>query len=1120
MISDGVRFRLLGPFEAVVDGRIVELTARQRALCTLLLLDAGRTVSVDRIVDQLWEDRPPQSGAARVRALVTEVRRALDDAGRTVLTTRSPGYALCVGSDGVDVSGFEESVRRGNDAEARRDWAAAAASYRDALALWRGDPISDLSTVAAAVERRRLEELRLGALEGAASAEIEEGEHRQAVARLLRITAEHPLRERPHALLMRALQRDGRVAEALDVYAALRRRTVDELGVEPSAELKALHLSLLGADDRLQEVTAPAGPAERVIPRQLPTPPRHFVAREAELERLETYRREGEPLVLIVGPAGIGKSALALHWTGRTAPQFPDGQLFLDMRGFDDAEPMTPEEALPVLLQGLGCAPRDIPLGLAAQTALYRTQLAGRRVLVVLDDVADPSYVTPLLPTSAGSLAVVTSRSKLGALVTLAGARRITCGLLEAPDALRLLGSAAAAEAVAAEPEAARRLVDLCDGLPLALCIARSWLDSGRPGELGAYVDELTGIGRLARLHADHDAGVAVRAALDLSYNSLADEPRRIFRALGLLPGTGRSAAAAGAAVGIDAGHARELLRRAEGVHLVQDQGGGRWSWHDLVHEYAGARARQEDDEESRKAALERILAHYLHSVVAAARISGYYLPRLELPQIAGAGPREFGTREEAAAWFGAEWDDLAAAVHHAAEHGPAHYAWRLVDALQDLFHHGRPLADWTRLASVARSAAERSGDEIGQACMSLSLGHARWRNGELREAMAEYERATAAARRARWTHGEAISLQGKGVSLKVLGRPREALPCYEQAIALYRSLGDTASEAVMMMNMASLNIALGRLDEADSAATGALDMTTKQWHLRSVALVSLARIRQSEGRLDAALPLLRESLLLARESDFPYAEALTLEALGRVHADAGRDRAVRLTLTDALATARLAENRNCQVDCLVELGHLALRSGLRDEACRLLDRARDLTDAAGYPSGAVGLLFTRAAILGTQGDIDEALPLLERAVRLAEGTDVLSLPRLHGALAALLLARGDAAAAIRAAEQATALARGTGQSLSLARACLGLAEALEAAGRAAPAEAARGEAQDLFDQVGTPPTHRSAVSWRAAADQAPAPTDAWRVDVPEPAVAGRSRTVRDPADYFAGTDA
>lgn len=346
MLTPRPRFRLLGPLDVEIDGRAVVLTGRQRALCAVLLLHANHVVSVDRLIQCLWDDRPPGAGAARVRALVAEVRRALGPAGTELLTTRRPGYVMHASPDELDLLAFENLIRDASRAAADGDWRAARRSGEQALALWRDEPLADLSEVAVReAERQRLAELHLVAREGVAEAGIETGRHREAIAELLRLTAAHPLRERPHGLLMRALHQDGRSAEALELYTALRRRMVDELGMEPSADLRDLHQRLLRGGGGRSAAAPPersAQTSERPVPRQLPPTPRRFVGRDRELDRLDSCLRTSEPLALIVGPAGVGKSALALNWAHRVADRFPDGQLFLDMRGFDNAEPMTP----------------------------------------------------------------------------------------------------------------------------------------------------------------------------------------------------------------------------------------------------------------------------------------------------------------------------------------------------------------------------------------------------------------------------------------------------------------------------------------------------------------------------------------------------------------------------------------------------------------------------------------------------------------------------------------------------------------------------------------------------------------------------------------------------------
>ncbi|MEV4228954.1 BTAD domain-containing putative transcriptional regulator [Streptomyces bobili] len=1082
MFNPAPRFRLLGPLEVEVDRRNVALTGRQRALCAALLLNADHVVSVDRLTQSVWGARPPSASGARIRALVAEVRRAFGPLGSGLLVTQRPGYALRVAPGEVDVHAFEQKIRNAARSAAHGDWAEAHRCQDEALTLWRGDPLPDLPTMES--ERRRLTELYTAAQEGRAEADMELGRHRAAAAELVRLTSDHPLRERPHALLMHALHRDGRTADALAVYAALRRHMVNELGVEPSGELCALQQRLLRGDVGLP-AHVPASrsdlPVEhRQVPRQLPREPRRFVGRSSHLRLLDACRRQAEELVLIVGPAGVGKTALALHWAHRIAGGFPDGQLFLDMRGFDGSEPMTPQEALPLLLQGLGCASRDIPLGWEAQAALYRTVLAERRILVVLDDVADASYVRDLLPASNGSLTLVTSRHKLNGLVTLDGAFRVSCDVLDSGEALELISAAVGPDAVAADLESATRLMELCDHLPLALCVASSWI-SDRPGSIRDYVRELAERGRLARLHVEGEESVAVRAALDLSYGGLSDEARRAFRLLGLMAGTGRSSAAAGAGAGIDERRMSDLLRLAQRVHLLRDAGGGRSAWHDLVHEYARDRSVAEDAESERGAAIERILDHYLQSVVNVARVCGLYVPWACPPPVDWSRPRAFGTPDEAYAWFESEWEDIAAAIGHAAEHGPARFAWQLVDALLDLFHHRRPMSDWIRLAAVAREAAEKSGNLEGQAAMHLSAGNARWRNGDLRGALTEYEAAEILACGAGWLFGEAASLQGKGVTLKLLGKPQEVPPLYRRCLDIYRLLGVTKSAEIMLINMASLYYSLGRLAEAEDAVTEALSLIGEGGgHPHSMALVNLALILQEQARFAEAMVVLRKCFRVSRDSGSVYGEAVALETLGRVFDDAGDSARAILAYEDALALSRRVGNRNCEVDSLVGLARVKVRISRPDEAARHLDDAREIAERTGHRTGLVEILLAHATVCCARGGYDDAITHLGHATQLAvEGTP-LALPRILTLTALVLLETGAVADALREAQEAVGLARESGQRLSLARALMARASAQDGADDVRSGLADRDEAHTLFEDICAPDGHyRTAVPWR-----------------------------------------
>ncbi|MFI7394665.1 AfsR/SARP family transcriptional regulator [Streptomyces tendae] len=1068
------RFRLLGPLEIRVDETAVLLTGRQRALCAVLLLHADRVVSVDRLARGLWDERMPSASAARIRALVSEVRQAFGADGAALLATQKPGYVLRAAPAEVDAFLFEALIRDGLRALAHEEWAQAYRYHDDALALWRGDPLPDLPTMEA--ERRRLTELRIAAEEGRAEAELELGRPRSAVADLVRLTSEHPLRERPHALLMRALALDGRSPDALAVYTGLRNRMVRELGVDPSDELTGLHRKLLagGAAPRTA-APAPAEPARsRRVPRQLPRAPHRFVGRNAELRLLDACRRDGGAPAVLVGPAGAGKTALALHWAHRIADDYPDGQLFLDMRGFDNAEPMSLEEALPLLLQGLGCAPHDIPLGLDAQTALYRTLLADRRVLVLLDDVADASTVRRLLPAANGSLALVTSRRKLNGLV-LDGAHRVTCDVLSREEALELFGASIGADAVAADPAAAAHLVELCDHLPLALCVAGSWIGAGS-GSVRAYVTSLAERGRLARLHVEGEESVAVRAALDLSYGTLPDEARWAFRSLGLLPGTGRSVAAAAAAAGLDETYTADLLRLAQRVHLLRDDAYGRMTWHDLVHEYAAERVVAEDAEAERARAVDRLLDHYLQSVSRVAATCRLYCPQPLPEPVGGSAPRTFRTPEEAFAWFDEEWEDIAAAIAYAAEHGPARFAWQIVDALQDLFHHRRPLADWLRLAALAGRAAERGGDRRGQAVVHLSSGHARWRSGDFRGALGAYESAQAAARDAGWLSGEARSAQGRGVTLKLLGEPSAALPFYDRALTLYRSLGMTEPEKIMLTNTASLKLALGRLAEAEEAVTAALALHDgRQEHLHSMTLVNHALVQQKQARFREAAATLWQGLEVSRGAASLYAEAVMLETLGRVRDDAGQDARALLAYEDALGLAQRVGNRNCQVDSLVGLAAVKLRTGRTPEAAAHLDEARTVAEETGHRTGLIEILLVRGALHCAQERYREAAAVLETAGRLAVNGSPLTLPRIRTLGAVALRETGETGAALEAAREAVGQARNSGQRLVLARAATALASVCEAVGDTRAAAGHRDEARVLFDEIGVPSSHRTA---------------------------------------------
>ena len=897
--STAIRFALLGPLAVVDSGAQIALSSPvHRVLLAVLLLNANKPVSASELTDAIWDGTPPATARASLQNHVMRLRRVLGTTAGRRLVTRAPGYLIEVRDGELDVNSFEKLRDSGRSAARRGAWPDATSRLLAALNLWTGEPLSNVRPChLLAAEAQRLTELRLQTMELRLEAELRGGQHADVIGELRSLTAAHPLRERFRELLMVALYRDSRQAEALAAYRDMRTTLVDEFGIEPGARLQRLHQQILAADPALTvglEASDPAAsnpaapeqpPAEEVVaagrllapvvPRQLPSVVRPFVGRQAELGQLERWLQGacGDPglplIVAISGPAGVGKTALALHWARRASGQFPGGQLYLDLRGFaPSGQPAEPAEAIRWLLDGLGVPADRIPASGQAQVGLYRSLLADREpVLVLLDNARDASQVRPLLPGAPGCLAIVTSRDDLAGLSALDGARPLALEVLSEPGARELLASRLGADLVAAQPDAVDELCSLCARLPLALAIAaaRATLPSGP--SLARLITELRDTsGRLDALDAG-DQLSSIRAVLSWSYRRLSEQAARMFRLLGVQHGPDVNVCAAASLAGVPADEARRLLTELARAQLLTRSPPARFGFHDLLRVYAAERAAAEEGTAARQAALSRLLDYYLHTADAA---EGLLYPTRDKPELGpaaeGVSPERLARPAHAAAWFEAEHQGVLAAVFQCGAAGLGARVWKLAWVLSGFLErraHWADLAKAQRTAlavasdlgdvpglarahralgvaliplnhlsgalehlTAASAAYARAGDQVGQARVSVDLGMLAELGGDVPAALAHAERALSLFTTVRHRAGQGRALNAVGWHHAQLGDVRRALSPCQQAVELCAELGDRLGEAAAWDSLAYCHGKLGDYRAAIACCQRAIELT------------------------------------------------------------------------------------------------------------------------------------------------------------------------------------------------------------------------------------------------------------------------------------------------------
>ncbi|HTT53714.1 MAG TPA: BTAD domain-containing putative transcriptional regulator [Streptosporangiaceae bacterium] len=926
-----MEFGLLGPL-VVRDGtRLVSVSApQQRILLAALLLNAGRVVSVDALAEVLWEDGPPAGARGALHSAVQRLRVALGPSGADLIETQPPGYLITVGDGELDVLVFSMLVARGHAAAEAGRWAQAAGLLREALGLWRGEPLADVpSELLRDREMPPLEDQRLQALAARIDADLLLGRHGEVVAELRQLVAAYPLQEQFHAQLMLSLYRSGRQADALAAYQDVRGVLADELGIDPGPDVTQLHQRILAADRELllagggeppgaEELSLPAPAREPgavrslLVPRQLPAATRHFAGRAESLKVLAELAAEtagaspATVIVVIDGTAGIGKTTLALHFAHQAAAQFPDGQLYVNLRGFDPAAPpMSPAEAVRLLLDGLGVPSPRIPAGLDAQAGLYRSVLAGRRMLVLLDNARDVDQVRPLLPASPGCLAIVTSRSQLTSLVAAEGAFPLTLDVLPAADAHELLARRLGAARIAAEPAAADELIQLCAALPLALSIAAA-RSASHPGlSLAALTAELRDAGgRLDALDAGH-AATNVRAVLSWSYQQLNAGAGRLFRLLGLHPGPDVSAAAAASLAGQPLPEARRELAELTRAHLLAEHVPGRFSSHDLLRAYAAELTRSRDTDAERRAATGRMLDHYLHTAAVAAQLLDPTRSPVTLaPADPGAAPEPVRDIPGALAWFHAERRVLMAAIDQAGQAGFDTQAWQLPWALSIFLETRGRWHDWVAIEQTALAAAQRLGDLPAQAGAHQRYGYASGRVGNFRAADIHLGHALDIHIKLGDLASQAYVHNALAITEQLQGRHGEALRHAEQALALYTAAGDRSGRALALNSVGWFHALGGDSQQALTYCQQALELSQELGHQEGVASVldSLGYAHQQGGDYAQATGYFQRAADLYREIGGRWGLSETLDHLGDAQQAAGAVAAARAAWAEALA--------------------------------------------------------------------------------------------------------------------------------------------------------------------------------------------------------------------------
>ncbi|HZR51323.1 MAG TPA: BTAD domain-containing putative transcriptional regulator [Streptosporangiaceae bacterium] len=922
-----MHFALLGPMR-VHDGdhEVTVSSPKQRALLAGLLVTAGRTQETNRLIDMLWSDGISGSRDALQMQMV-RLRRAVGDQIASRIITRTNGYLIDVEPDELDINRFTDLCEHGRRAAQAENWDQAIRLLQEARDLWSGSPLEDVPSERLQVEYApHLLEMHLDAIELSIDAQLTIGDERNLIGQLQELVRNHPFREGFVGQLMLALHRSDRRADALATYRNARHRLVSELGIEPSARLQTLHQQILCGDEGAAVVAPARSPGQSLrvgslpgagtVPAQLPADIGDFTGRADYLWELDELLNpcraprghSAITVVAVTGAGGVGKTTLAVHSGHRHREDFPDGQLYINLRGTSD-QPVAPGDALGQFLRGLGLDWPAIPVETDERAALYRSMLSDRCVLVVLDDARDAAHVRPLIPGGSRNAVLITSRDRL---VSLDAVERLHLGVLDENEARALFTRIVGDISTTAEPDATACVLSVCAGLPLAVRIAAAHLAAQPARTIGALAGLLTDMARrLDVLQADDRS---VRASFQASYTALTrtvrvdgTDPMRVFRLLSLWDGPVISLPAAAAMSGLPESITEVCAETLVGAHLLDSPSPRHYQFHDLMHVYALEQAVSEETQADRHNALCRVFAWYLHTAERACSLIEPQRRSPSFPADSAVRPLVFKSRDEAVSWCDSERVNLISATRQQARQGFDDYAWRLPAVLAPYYNLRKLWTDWIATHRIGLESATRESDSFGQACILADLARAYTDRRKFDDAGDAYRRALRLFREVGDEQGVLRILANLASMYGERGQQMAALDASEEALRMSRDLGEERVEAIILGNMGFACAELGRFDEAVRNLHLALKIRRDRNDFYGQGFIhqNLGEVYRNLRRTEEAADHYRQSLEIRQRLGDRFGEATTLASLGQLFTAELRPAEAREYWTTALRIFR-----------------------------------------------------------------------------------------------------------------------------------------------------------------------------------------------------------------------